>query len=345
MATVDSEVFEGEVVADTLEGSATLMALNASEIDTQIATAKRYPRSLKTFRNEALEMATLTEEIAGECIYNLPRGGKSIEGPSARFAEIVASAWGNCRAGARVIGEDDRFVTAQGVFIDLQRNVAITYEVKRRITDKEGRTFKDDMIGVTSNAACSIALRNAVLKGVPKAFWRDIYAASKKTAIGDASTLATRRANMIEAFGKMGVTPDKIFALLEVSGEQDITLDHLGTLRGTFTAIKEGDTTIEQVFDAREQPGAKVGRSKVNDQLDLAAIEQAITTAPDEAAVRALYEKYVGPDSSLDTKGREAVSNWCDGRYEALKQDQAPVDAPSGGELFDKDPEAAAADV
>lgn len=270
MATVHKGelVEETETFSETIDSSSALMALNSSEIDTQIATAKKYPRSIKRFLNEALEMVTLSEDIAGECIYALPRSGKSIEGPSARFAEIVVSAWGNCRAGTRVVGEDDRFVTSQGVFIDLQRNTAITCEVKRRITDKYGNRYKDDMIGVTSNAACSIALRNAVLKGIPKAFWRKLYDEARRVAIGDVKTLGSRRAQMLEAFGKMGVTPELIFAKLEIGGEPDITLDHLGILRGMFTALKEGDSTIELLFAKEtEATQPKVKRSKVNEKL------------------------------------------------------------------------------
>ncbi|MFN8826683.1 MAG: hypothetical protein ACK501_17070, partial [Planctomycetota bacterium] len=45
----------------------------------------------------------------------------------------------------------------------------------RRITGKNGRRYSSDMIGVTGNAACSIALRNAVFRGIPRAFWIDIY--------------------------------------------------------------------------------------------------------------------------------------------------------------------------
>lgn len=269
MATVHKGevVDDAETFSETIASSDALMALNSSEIDTQIATAKRYPRSIKRFLNEALEMVTLSEDIAGECIYALPRSGKSIEGPSARFAEIVVSAWGNCRAGTRVVAEDDRFVTSQGVFIDLQRNTAITCEVKRRITDKHGNRYKDDMIGVTSNAACSIALRNAVLKGVPKAFWRKLYDEARRVAIGDVKTLATRRTSMLEAFGKMGVTSEVIFKKLEIGGEPDITLDHLGVLRGMFTALKEGDSTIEQLFGEPEALRSKVKPSAVNEKL------------------------------------------------------------------------------
>lgn len=229
--------------------------LNKGEIDIQIATARKYPRSLKAFLTRATEMVTLTEQIAQECIYALPRDGKTIEGPSARFAEVVVSAWGNCRAGARVVSDQGDFITSQGVFHDLEANVAITFEVQRRIVDKHGRRFKADMIGVTGNAASSIALRNAVLKGIPKAFWGEIYNAARKTVMGDTKTLANRRAEALAYLQKFGATVDMVCAALGVGGVEDIGLDELVTLRGLATAIKDGDTTVEMAFAPKEQAG------------------------------------------------------------------------------------------
>ena len=124
----------------------TVALLNKSEIDMQVATAHKYPRSVKRFRDETLAMVTLNENVAQECIYSLPRDGKNIEGPSARFAEVVASAWGNSRAGARVVSDVGDFVTAQGVFHALERNVAITYEVQRRIVRQVAEAEKYDAI-------------------------------------------------------------------------------------------------------------------------------------------------------------------------------------------------------
>jgi hypothetical protein len=202
----------------------------------------------------------LNESIAEQCIYALPRDNKTIEGPSARFAEIVASAWGNCRAGARVIDDSGEFVTAQGVFHDLERNVAITYEVQRRITNKRGQRFNADMIGVTANAACSIALRNAILKGVPKAFWEDMYLEARKVIMGDIKTLANRRAAAVAAFQKFGVTPEQVCSKLGVPGVEDIGLDQLVVLRGLLTAIKEGDTSPEDAFSTL-RPGLSAVKS------------------------------------------------------------------------------------
>ena len=236
---------ETQIVAE----ESMVMLVNRGEIEQQIATARRYPRSVKRFRDEALELVTLSESVAGQCVYALPRDGKVIEGPSARFAEIIASSWGNCRAGARVVDDRGEFVVAQGVFHDLERNVAITYEVQRRITGKNGRRYSADMIGVTANAACSIALRNAVLKGVPKAFWEDIYSEARRVIMGDVKTLANRRSAAIAEFQRFGVTPAQLWAKLGVEGVEDVGLDHLVVLRGLLTAIKEGDTTAEDAFD------------------------------------------------------------------------------------------------
>lgn len=232
--------------------SGTLAILNSSEINQQIATARKFPRSIKRARDEALELATLTEDVARECIYALPRkqDGKriTIEGPSARFAEILAHSWGNCRAGARVVDEQGDFVTAQGVFHDLEKNVAITYEVKRRIVNRDGHRFNADMIGVTANAACSIALRNAVLKGVPKALWTDILEAARKVLLGDSKTLATRRAAALAVMQKFGMQADDVCTVLGVGGVDDIGLEELVTMHGMCTALKDGDTTVEQLL-------------------------------------------------------------------------------------------------
>lgn len=247
---------EGREVAGISVESGTVAVLNRSEIEQQVTTAHKFPRSIKRFRQEALQMVTLNESVAESCIYALPRGNKTIEGPSARFAEVVASAWGNCRAGARVVSDAGDFITAQGVFYDCERNVGLTYEVQRRITDSKGKRYNADMIGVTGNAASSIALRNAILKGVPKAFWDDMYQAARAVVMGDFSTLANRRADALKALVAFGVTQEQVFAKLGVEGSADITLDHLVVLRGLITAIKEGDTTPEQAF-APEDGAAK----------------------------------------------------------------------------------------
>ena len=248
--TTDGELVE----TDTMMGT-----LLKAETDVQIATAHAWPRSIKSFQTESVEMATLNDEIAGECIYALKRTSKDgetviIEGPSARFAEIIASAWGNCRCGARIVSDDEKFITAQGVFADLQRNVVVTMEVRRRITGKNGRRYGDDMVGVTGNAACAIAIRNAVLKGIPKGFWQLAYDEAKKKAIGDVELLSVKRQKMVAYFGKMGVDPQQIATFLEIATTNDISTEQLSLLRGIATRIKDEEITINEAFRIEYAP-------------------------------------------------------------------------------------------
>ena len=219
-----------------------------AENDIAITTAKNFPRSISKFRQDAMTMATIDAEVAASCFYKLSRGGKTIEGPSVRLAEIVASAWGNFKFGARIIEEGERYVVAQGVAHDLEKNVSTTVEIRRRITDKNGVRFGDDMIAVTCNAASSIALRNAVFKAVPFTYVKIIFEQAKRVAIGDVKTISLRRQQMVEQFSKMGVTVDMLLTLVEKVAIEDIGLTEIETLLGVFTAIKDGDTTIEEQF-------------------------------------------------------------------------------------------------
>lgn len=294
-------IVEPEVVS-----SETLAILNKSEIDIQIATARAYPRSIRAFQDEVFELACLNEQIASECTYAVPRAGQTIEGPSARFAEIVASAWGNCRAGARVVNEERDFIVTQGVFHDLQKNVAITYEVKRRITDKQGRRFSADMISTTSNAACSIALRNAVLKGVPKAVWADMWAAARRTAKGDVRTLNTRRADCLKLLSGYGITEEQVCKKMGVRGMDDIGIEELVTLRAIFNSIKEGEITPEEAFGEEKQA------AKPTTMSDIKGKKKAAKAEPDDHGTSAGEE-------SLPPEEEEPPHDWSDAQQAVIE--------------------------
>lgn len=241
---------DGEVIDGFGQGSSVAVQLQKAEIDQLITTARAYPRSMKRVQSAIMNMATLDEESAEECMYALPRGGKPIKGPSIRFAEILKQSFGNCRAGARVVDVDrvEMFVEAEGVFHDLETNASTTARVRRRISDKNGRLFKDDMIIVTGNAACSIAMRNAILAGVPKPLWRKAYDSVQATITGDITTLSENREKALKALAAFGVKPEQIFGSLGREGLEDISVDDIATLRGMYSALKNGEATVEEMF-------------------------------------------------------------------------------------------------
>jgi hypothetical protein len=240
------------------------VALARGEIEAQLDAAHRYPRSVSRFLKESTGLATLTREVAESCMYTLPRSGKAITGPSVRLAEIVASSYGNLQVGSRIVSVEDKEVVAQGLAWDIERNVRCVTEVRRRITNKVGKRYDDDMITVTGNAAASIALRNAIYRVVPRAYVDSIFEKVRRVAIGDASTLANRRADVLARLAKMGATQDRVLARLEVRGVDDITAEHLEALIGWGTAIKDGGTTVDEAFPApvpippAEQDGRRI---------------------------------------------------------------------------------------
>lgn len=239
-----------------------LMALTKGEINQQIATAHRYPRSLKRFTDETEAMVLMSEDMAADCIYAIPRGKTMIEGPSIRFAEIANSNWGNSRSAVRLVDEKHDSITVQGAFLDLEKNVAVSYEVRRKILDKYGKRYSADMITMTMNAAMSIALRNAILKGIPKAFWVSIYEKARNKAMGDAVSIETSRAKAISVLGRFGATEEAILAVLGVKSVDQITREHIGKLRGIYTSIQNGELSPDEAFPKPDSETKNDGKTK-----------------------------------------------------------------------------------
>jgi signal recognition particle subunit SEC65 len=254
---------EVEIVQD-MRMPAALEAVTRAEIDTQIATAKRYPRSPERFLRDAMTMVAASPELASQCTYALParRGGdgKPIMGPSVRLAEILATCWGNLRIAGRVVEDDGKMITAQGVAIDLERNVGYSMEVKRRVTTREGRRYSDDMIVTTSNAAIAIVTRNATMKAIPRAYGHLVWEKARAVASGDERTIPERLAAALAWFAARGAPEPMVFRSLGVIGRADVTLDHLLILQGYRQAILDGEVTAEEIFDPKPEATGVLGK-------------------------------------------------------------------------------------
>lgn len=237
----------------TIQKSEALEALNRSEIDMQIATAKKYPRDIAVSIDKVIDLATVNEATAEECFYSLKRRGNDggdqfINGPSVRLAEIIAASWGNLRVQAQVIGNDGKFITARGVCQDLETNFAASVEVQRRICDKYGKTYSEDMQVVTGNAAAAIAFRNAVFKVVPMSTFGHAVEVIKQVAAGKAENLPDTIQKMLRYFASLGVTEPMVLSYLEVDSRDKIDAEMVNELRGVKNAIKEGMTTAKDSF-------------------------------------------------------------------------------------------------
>ena len=220
------------------------------ELDQQIATAKQFPRNVPMVKQELTALVTMDEETAEECIYALPRGNKTIKGPSARFADALISFWGNARSGAYVVQVDkeDKFVEAVGFFQDVERNVIRQRRVRRPIATAKGYLYNADMINMTGNAACVIAERNAILNGIPKPLWGPAYDKCFALVAGTTQTLGDKIARAKKAFLAMEVPFELVLEKIGRADESKIIPDDVVTLRGMLAALKNGEETSETIF-------------------------------------------------------------------------------------------------
>lgn len=281
-----------------------LQAINRSEIDMQVSTAKSYPRDITRSLDRIKAIATLDVETAEDCFYALRRGrgndAQVIEGVSVRLAEIIAGAWGNLRVATRIIGNDGKTITAQAICHDLESNTAVSLEVKRRITDRNGKTYSEDMQVVTGNAAAAIAFRNAVLKVVPAAVTKKVINEIKQVAIGQGLTREVQMQRMTDYFGKLGVTQKELFAYLGVTNLVDVTDEMVFELRGLANAIKEGTTTVQETFRANAAASEQIAaaaRAKATEAKNKAAAAMAAAQGKTQPAPAPAEEQTVDPET------------------------------------------------
>jgi hypothetical protein len=243
----DMEVEQNEI--DQMSPSA-LAQLNRGDHAAMVYTANLpgNRRRLVEFDSKLRSYANHSQPIALSMFYSLPRAGKQIIGPSIRFAEIVGPCWKNCRTDSRALGDDGNTVTGQGLFFDYENNYCNVTSMPRRITDKNGQRYNDDMIVTTLNAAMAVAKRNAVLSGVPRALWTPAYEDAQLTAVGKAASHAQRVADAMEYLHKLGITEWQILNSVGVPSPKELEIEHLVTLRVLCSELKRGDKTVEEVF-------------------------------------------------------------------------------------------------
>jgi len=302
-----------------------LMAYEKVQIDTQIATAKKYPRNIEKFIAEAQTTIMSDVEIAASCGYKLKRHDKEgktvfIEGPSIRLAEIMLSAWGNIRIQSFVT-EIGKKIRAVANVIDLERNIAVSKEVIRRGTDKYGREFGDDMQIVTANAAQSIALRNAITTVVPKVFVNKLYQFSKQVAIGKKIDLMPKWQKYTEWFKLKGVSIDMIYDWFGVKSDQEITAEMVRDLVALKTAIEDGDTTIEEEFNIGKTTSSESKKPNIEINVSKKPVEEMVTINTTPVAVdTGKEESTITPTTTVESIGDVSLADVVKNLKELLEQ-------------------------
>lgn len=241
--------YEVQVIPSSTPSTESMM------LNMAVSTAKAYPRNVTRCINDCIAIATMDEESAAKCSYTLPfkdDKNKPISGPSVYLARIILQTWTNLRAGARVVGDDGKQITSMGLCWDMEKNTFIEIEIKRSVINKYGKRYTDRMVSTTSNASNAIALRNALFSIIPASVTDKILREAKSKVLGDVSTQTKFIARRKQIFDKLrdtyNVTEEEILKSIDRVSMEHVTVDDLSDLIGIGTAIKDGETSIDEAF-------------------------------------------------------------------------------------------------
>jgi hypothetical protein len=181
------------------------------------------------------------------------------------MAEIILKSWKNAGVFGSIVNSFGDVVTCQATFIDFEDLTMVSKPVERRVTGSHGDARQ---LAVMSGIA--IASRNAILGGIPRAFWQEAYEKAKAVAAGSLETLEKRRADAIDWLAKNGVAGNRIFAALDIDGISDVGLEELALLRTLVNQVRGGDMTLAQAFpdpDKNESDTKARGTKGVKENL------------------------------------------------------------------------------
>jgi hypothetical protein len=309
---------EFEPAAIEVVKTETLQAIERAEIDIQIATAKRFPRSIERFQKGALTMATQDEQVAEKCVYTRPVGSKIVNGHkvieyasgmSVRMAEIAASCFGNLRAYSTLIEATDRFVRCRGMAIDLENNYASSSECVEVTVTREGQPYSERMRALIVKVALSKARRDAIFAVVPRGLMKPVENAVRELLLGDTKSMKRRRAAVLAWMAEHKIDPARVWGALGIAGEADLDVKFLEILSGIRTAIKDGDTTIDDAFPPLPgtksgEPGPGVGRALFDPK---AKTGQAPAGTPEGGSTASPDTGTKSPDSGTAAPGTGTV--------------------------------------
>lgn len=227
-------------------------AQERAAIDTQVATAKRYPRDLMRVKNNSIAIACMDKETAESCRYAKPVAGKNVVGPSVHLARIVCQQYGNIRIQQRIKSIDAKTIVAEAVAFDMETNYAVCVEARRSILTQKGQRFSDSVIETNAMGILAIAERNAILKVIPKAIVDSVYKEAFTFANGDLSDTAKLEVAKKKAFevfkSEYGASEGQVLSCLGLKSKEAIKPEHIADLRGYLQSLKDKELTTEELF-------------------------------------------------------------------------------------------------
>ena len=230
---------------------AALATRQAQEVQAMVIMAKRFPRDIVEVERKLIQSCK-RPKLAEIAIYEYPRGGTKVTGPSIRLAEAAAQAMGNVDFGWTEIQrlEDESICTAYAWDIENNIRRTTTFTVPHYRDTKQGKkrlSDDRDIYEMCANQA-SRRMRGCILQTVPGDIIDLAVSECEKTLQANLGTVQEQAAKWGKLFEKeYAVKPESIVKYLG-SRPETWTQNDIFRLRKLYNALKDNMTTIEEAF-------------------------------------------------------------------------------------------------
>lgn len=237
-------------------GSATseiMLNRQAQEVQASMVIAKKFPRDEIQAINRVLT-ACQRKGLAEKAMYEYPRGGQKVTGPSIRLAETIAQNWGNLDFGIMELEQKNGESHVMAYAWDLETNTRQTkvFTVAHKRHTRSGDyalTDPRDIYEMVANQGAR-RLRACILGVIPGDVVEDAIEACKQTIVnGQTEPLIDRVRKGIKVFEeKFSVTKDMLEKFIGCKAEAFSEQDML-RLNNVFMSLKDGMAKREDYFD------------------------------------------------------------------------------------------------
>jgi hypothetical protein len=246
------------------------------ENETMASLAVKRPRDHQLIMSELCSQIDAYPAFAETLVYAKPVGKNQqgemqyARGLSIRAAEALAELWGNNRIETETETVNDEMVKVTAVFTDFQsgrvwRDSALVSRFYKTRNGARAKWDDDRFYNVVVNAEKSKRLREVILRSVSPGIKMELQhraeSAMAKTLTDDVV------ARIVDSFNGMGVTLAMLENLVHQPLHHGWTTEHRVQLQQVYVALRDGETTIAEVFGAAKRQAEADATPKAGEKV------------------------------------------------------------------------------
>lgn len=263
-------------------GAEIMASREAQEVQVAMVAAKKFPRDVVMAYNRIMSDCQ-RKSLAEQAMYEYPRGGQMITGPSIHLARTLARGWGNLDSGFKVLEQTPTESTVMAYCWDLETNYRETkvFAVKHVRETKKGAyplTDSRDIYELIANQAARRE-RACILSVIPQDVVDAAIGQCNATLAGGGKMpLVDMVRVLVKNFQeRYGVTAEMLEQYVGCKKEA-FSQQSVIRLKNVYNTLQDGSASVEQYFDmtaaapvqdkpqeAPEAPAKTEGQVSLND--------------------------------------------------------------------------------